>query len=443
MEQELKNLKFFIRTFGCQMNESDSERIAGILAQKGALKVERPEESDLILVNTCAVRKKSEEKVYSYLGRLASLKQKQDIQIGVVGCMAQLHGMALLEKSSAIDFILGLDKYTQLPRFLLERAGDKLASTTRSTKWPTVPSQILRESEVSAYIPVMEGCNNFCAYCIVPFARGREKFRPLPSILKEVRELAREGYKEIQFLGQNVNSYLDPESGRDFSCLLEEASKVEGIDWLRFITSHPKNFTSQIAQVMAASKKICRQLHLPMQAGSDAVLRNMNRGYTQEEYLAKVAELRRHMPEISLSTDIIVGFPGEKEKDFGETLHVLQEVRFTNIFSFCYSPRPSTKAAELKDDVPGEEKKRRLIEVQKLQKNIQLDHHQRQVGKEMKVLCSGLSKKNPLLYSGRNEGNQVVNFLSKKDCRGEFVQVLITDYGPYSLHGKIAISSFL
>jgi len=435
--EHLHNLKFFIHTFGCQMNENDSEHLAGLLAEAGARKVATPEESQVIIVNTCAVREKSEEKLYSYLGRLAPLKKKRDILIGVVGCIAQLYQDKLLEKKPFVDFILGPDCYEKLPQVLSHHLGEKFISTAWSPLWQeTAPRHFLRESSVSAYVTVMEGCNNFCSYCIVPFTRGREKFRPLPNILFEIEDLASRGYKEIQLLGQNVNSYQDPESGKNFSALLREVNKVKGIHWVRFITSHPKNFTEDIALTMKESEKVCAQLHLPLQSGSSAVLRRMNRGYTKEEFLEKVNMLRNLMPEISLSTDIIVGFPGETEKEFEETLKILQEIQFANIFSFRYSPRPQTAASRLEDDVPFEEKKRRLIEVQRLQKEIQLRFHKTFIGKTIKVLCLGKSKKDPIAYSGRNEGYEVVNFTSPKDIIGQFVNVQITSCGPYSLQGE-------
>jgi len=282
----------------------------------------------------------------------------------------------------------------------------------------------------------MEGCNNFCSYCIVPFARGREKFRPMKNILDEVRYLADHGYKEIQLLGQNVNSYQDPKTGKDFSELLREVNQVEGIKWIRFITSHPKNFDEKIAAAMKEAKKVCHQLHLPIQSGSSSVLKRMNRGYTREDYLEKISLLRNLMPDISLSTDIIVGFPGETEEEFQETMSVLREVRYTNIFSFRYSPRPLTAASEEKDTISFEEKKRRLSLVQEFQKKLQLELNKSLVGQLMKVLCLGKSKRDSGLFSGRNEAYQVVNFKSKEEVIGRFVDVRITSFGPYSLIGE-------
>ncbi len=428
--------KFFIRTFGCQMNESDSERLAGILAGAGGSRTERPEDADVIIVNTCAVRQKSEEKLFSYLGRLARIRERRPVRLGVVGCVAQLRSLELLGRRFPVDFVLGPDNYAQLPELLRSPSAEKFASTDWSTDWhETPPDMILRESRTSAFVTVMEGCNNFCAYCVVPFTRGREKYRPLPSILREVADLARRGYGEVQLLGQNVDSYQDPEAGATFAGLLREVAGV-GIPWVRFLTSHPKDFPDEIGRVMSERRNVCRQLHLPLQSGSTAILRRMKRGYTRERYLEIISSLRRLMPDISLSTDIIVGFPGETERDFEETLDLLKTVRFTNIFSFRYSPRPLTRASRLTDDVPLAEKRRRLAAVQELQKAIQLGDNSRRVGQVQRVLCEGRGGRTPALYSGRNEGNQVVNFSSSDDASGKFISVRITGFGPYSLRGE-------
>ncbi len=429
--------RFFVRTFGCQMNESDSERIAGIISASGGSPVARLEEADLVIVNTCAVRAKSEDKLYSYLGRLARLKERKPLRIGVVGCVAQLRSLELLGRRFSVDFVLGPDNYAQLPQILRAASSEKFSATGWSKSWhETPPDMILRESPVSAYLTVMEGCDNYCAYCVVPFTRGREKCRPLSSILDEVRDLVRRGYREVQLLGQNVNSYRDPESGRTFAGLLRDVSAVDGLPWLRFLTSHPRDFPEEIGEVMSERRNICRQLHLPVQSGSSAVLKTMKRGYSRERYLEIVAGLRRLMPEISLSTDVIVGYPGESENDFEETLALLRTVRFTNIFSFRYSPRPLTRAAGLPDDIPDLEKQRRLAAVQEVQKNIQLELNAGRVGQVQEVLCLGRGKKTPQLFSGRNEGGQVVNFSSTDDHAGEFVTVKITGSGPYSLRGE-------
>ena len=435
--QSLKNLKFYIHTFGCQMNKNDSERIAGVLRAAGGKISDTLEGSDLIIINTCAVREKSEEKLFSYLGRLATLKKRKKTTIGVVGCVAQLYGSELLEKKPFIDFVLGPDNYNRLSWVIHGNHEEKFTSTSWNREFHETPHElILRESSISAYVTIMEGCNNFCSYCIVPFTRGREKCRPMRNIIQEVQCLANKNYKEIQLLGQNVNSYKDPEKRKDFSSLLKEVNRVDGIEWIRFITSHPKNFTNDTPIAMKEADKVCHQLHLPIQSGSSSVLERMNRGYTREDYLEKITFIRNLMQDISFSTDIIVGFPGETEEEFQETLSVLEEVRYNNIFSFRYSPRPLTAASQEKDAVSFEEKKRRLIEVQKLQRKIQLDLNKSLIGRVMKVLCLGKSKKSPHIYSGRNAGYQVINFKSKDDVIGGFVDVRITSCGPYSLQGE-------
>lgn len=432
-----KNMKFYIHTFGCQMNENDSERVAGILSQMGAQKSNSPEKSDFVIINTCAVRQKPEEKLFSILGRLAQIKKRKNLIIGVIGCVAQLRRSQILEINPSVDFVIGPDNYKDLSQIILNHLGEKFILTDWSSEWNEIPSEYtLRECTVSAFVTVMEGCNNFCSYCVVPFTRGREKYRPFQNIIQEIENLASRNYKEIQLLGQNVNSYRDPSSGKSFSSLLKEVNQVNGIEWIRFITSHPKNFTPDIALAMKEGRKICHQLHLPLQSGSSSVLKRMNRGYTREEYQKKIALLRNLMPDISLSTDIIVGFPGETEEEFKETLRMLEEVCFTNIFSFRYSSRPLTKASKMDDSIPLEVKKRRLIEIQELQKRVQLEKNKTYIGKVMKVLCLGESKKDPQIYSGRNQGFQVVNFESQKDLKGKFVDVLITACGPYSLQGK-------
>jgi tRNA-2-methylthio-N6-dimethylallyladenosine synthase len=438
MRKEKQTLKYYIRTFGCQMNANDSERLAGQLATFGMEPAHSAEESDLIIVNSCAVREKSEEKMYSLLGRFESIKKKKQTLIGVVGCVAQLHSSKLWDKKPFIDFILGPDNYWQIPHLLPFEQGEKVAATQRSLQWHEIPShQTIREDRRSAYITIMEGCNNFCAYCVVPFTRGREKYRPLSSVLDEAKNLAVKGYKEIQLLGQNVNSYKDPVTGSLFSDLLKEVNRIDGIEWIRFITSHPKDFTEKIAITMKEAQKVCHHLHLPVQSGSTSVLQRMNRGYTREDYLEKVTILRDLMPDIALSTDIIVGFPGETQEEFEQTLRLLEDVRFTNIFSFRYSPRPFTSASKLQDSVPFEVKKNRLIQVQKLQKRIQLEINSSCIGQTYKVLCTGRSKKDPCIYAGRNQAHQVVNFKAEGEVIPEFLQVRITSCGPYSLFGVV------
>jgi len=433
--------KFFIHTFGCQMNENDSEYLAGLLSGLGFRQSAVPEDARVMVVNTCSVRAKSEEKLFSLLGRLSVLKRRNRALLGVAGCSAQLRREEILRKAPAVDFIIGPDNYHRLADVLKSSLEAPCLAVGRSSGWTEpVPRVLLRTDRVSGRVTVMEGCDNFCSYCVVPFARGRERYRPWENILAEVQGLAEAGLREVQLLGQNVNSYRDPDTGGDFAALLAEVCRVPGLEWVRFITSHPKNFTPELARTMAGLPRACRQLHLPLQSGSSSVLQRMNRGYDRPGYFELLALLRGHMPDLSFSTDIIVGFPGESEKEFEETLSALEKARFASIFSFRYSPRPWTSALKLGDDVPPAVKKRRLIEVQELQKRIQIEANRAAVGRIQKVLCFGRSKKPPRTFSGRNEASQVVNFdapPSPSDHRGEFLPILITGSGPYSLRGEM------
>jgi tRNA-2-methylthio-N6-dimethylallyladenosine synthase len=438
MSVSLSGLKVFVRTFGCQMNENDSEHIAGVLARAGAAPAGDPEGADIVVVNSCAVRQKSEEKLYSYLGRLSGLKAKRRFLLGVVGCVAQIRRAEIFEKRPFIDFVAGPDSYVDLPGIIARAAEGPAVRTGFSRDWREIGAgSTVRETPWSAYVPVMEGCDNFCAYCIVPFTRGREKFRPLPSILAEIRAAAETGAVEIQLLGQNVNAYRDPGSGTGLAGLLDAVADVPGVEWIRFISSHPKNFGDDIIRSMAAHPKVCPALHLPLQSGSTRVLERMNRGYTREDYLGLVRRLRDVLPELLLMTDVIVGFPGETEEDFKATCSALREVRFAGIFSFRYSPRPLTAAAAVPDDVPLEIKRRRLVDLQGLQKTIQSGILRSFVGRELRVLAAGPSPRGAGRFSGRTAGNLVVNFDADADPAGRFVDVRISGSGPYSLRGAL------
>jgi len=436
MSASLSGLKVFVKTFGCQMNENDSEHITGVLTAAGAVKAGRPEDADIVVVNTCAVRQKSEEKLYSYLGRLARLKKKRPFLLGVVGCVAQVRQAGIVEKLPFVDFVAGPDNYLDLAGTVVRAAEAPVVQTGFGRDWREIgAAATARETPWSAFVPVMEGCDNFCAYCIVPFSRGREKFRPAANILDEVRSAAGSGAVEVQLLGQNVNSYRDPDSGLGFARLLDEVATVPGVAWVRFLTSHPKSFGDDIIRAMAANPKVCPALHLPLQSGSSRVLERMNRGYTREDYLALVGRLRRSLPGLLLMTDIIVGFPGETEEDFEATCSLLREARFAGIFSFRYSPRPLTAAAAVPDDVPLEVKRRRLVELQALQRTIQIETNGSFVGREVRVLATGPSPKGAGRFTGRTETNLVVNFDAPADPTGRFLTVRVTGAGAYSLHG--------
>jgi tRNA-2-methylthio-N6-dimethylallyladenosine synthase len=418
------------------MNESDSEHIAGVLVRAGAAPADRPEDADVVVVNTCAVRRKSEEKLYSYLGRLSRLKSERPFVLGVAGCVAQIRKADLIEKLPFVDFVAGPDSYLDLAATVVRAAGAREVRTGLGGVWREIGADATaRGNPWSAFVPVMEGCDNFCAYCIVPFSRGREKHRPMESVLAEVRAAAAAGAVEIQLLGQNVDSYRDPGSGAGFARLLEGVSSVPGPEWVRFITSHPKNFGDDIIRAMASNPKVCPALHLPLQSGSSRVLGEMNRGYTREDYLVLVARLRRSVPGLLLTTDVIVGFPGETEEDFEATCGVLREVRFAGLFSFRYSPRPLTTAAGRPDDVPLEVKRRRLVSLQALQRSIQTELYRSFIGRDLRVLGAGPSPKGGGRFSGRTDGNLVVNFDSAADPTGRFLTVRVTGSGPYSLHG--------
>jgi tRNA-2-methylthio-N6-dimethylallyladenosine synthase len=435
---DLRGLRYFIRTFGCQMNESDSERIAGLLEAEGAAPAERLEASDLVIVNTCAVRAKAEAKLFSFLGRVDRLTRGRDTIVGVVGCVAQVRRASLWEKRRRLHFVLGPGHYDLIPDIVRNRRNDRVLAVSRSRRWREgAAGAVARPGARSAFVTIMEGCDNFCAYCVVPFARGRERCRPARSILDEVRTLAGRGVREIQLLGQNVNAYRDPERSGTLPDLLEAVAGQDGIDWIRFITSHPRTFSTDLARAMARIRKVCRQLHLPVQSGSSAVLGRMGRGYTRQDYLDKVRLLRELMPEISLSADVIVGFPGETDREFAETLSMLEEVRFANLFSFRYSPRPFAASSRISDDVPPAVKRDRLIAVQALQKALQLEFHRSFLGRTLTVLWGGPSKKGGF-QTGRSEGNQVVLFPAAGEPSGPFVPVRITGCGPYSLRGERA-----
>ncbi|MBP7705638.1 MAG: tRNA (N6-isopentenyl adenosine(37)-C2)-methylthiotransferase MiaB [Candidatus Aminicenantes bacterium] len=437
MTPPLAGRKVFVRTFGCQMNENDSEHIAGVLVRAGAVQVDGPEGADVVVVNTCAVRRKSEEKLFSYLGRLSGLKRRRPFLLGVAGCVAQVRREDILARVPCVDFVAGPDSYPDLADIVARAAEAPAVRTDLGGDWREVgPGSTARGNSWSVYVPVMEGCDNFCAYCIVPFSRGREKYRPLGAVVAEVRAAAEAGAREVQLLGQNVNSYRDPGTGADFPALLEAVCAVPGPDWVRFITSHPKNFGDGLVRAMAGLPKVCPALHLPVQSGSSAVLARMNRGYDREDYLGLVSRLKRGVPGLLLSTDVIVGFPGETEADFEATCGLLREVGFAGVFSFRYSPRPLTAASELADDVPLEVKRRRLVALQALQRSLQAGMFRSFVGRDLRVLGTGPSPKGGGRFSGRTAGNLVVNFDAPADPAGRFVDVRITGSGPYSLHGS-------
>jgi len=429
--------RYHVTTFGCQMNAHDSERIKGMLESLGLGETAAPEAADVLVFNTCTIREKPDTRLAAYLGNAAAWKRERpDLVVAVGGCYAEAQQERIFELYPFVDVAFGPGSIPHLGDWIA--AGGYAVPQGRFGAHEHFAADLPmhRERNFQAWVQVSMGCNSACAYCIVPAVRGREQSRRPGEIVAEVTRLAREGVREVTLLGQNVNSYRDPLSGLDSAGLLREVSAVDGLPWLRFLTSHPKDFPEGLGEVMSGRPNICRQLHLPLQSGSDAVLKRMKRGTTRERYLEIVSSLRRRMPEIALSTDVIVGFPGETERDFEDTLDLLRTVRFAGIFSFRYSPRPLTMAAGLADDVPLPEKQRRLAAVQEIQKTIQIEANARRVGQVEEVLCLGRGKKTPQLFWGRNEGNLVVNFSSTVDRAGKFVTVKITGSGPYSLRGE-------
>ena len=432
--------KAYIKTYGCQMNEYDSEVMAGLLTKDHYQLTSRPEEADLIILNTCYVREKVKQKIYSKLGEIKKLKEKNPhLILGVCGCVAQRRPKEVLQQAPYVDFILGTFNFYRLPLVVrrVRESGERIVDVEERE---TIPEKLpkLRKNRFSAYVPIMRGCDNFCTYCNVPYVRGRERSRLPEDILREVEELSCQGYKEVTLLGQNVNSYgKGLEDRLDFADLLTRINCIEGIERIRFTTSHPKDITDKLIQRMRDLDKVCEHLHLPVQAGSNKVLKRMRRGYTKERYLELVDKIRKTIPQISLTTDIIVGFPGESEQDFQETLDLVRRVEFDGAFTFCYSRIKGTEAAEFEDQLPEEVKKERLRRLIQLQRQILKKRNKSLVGQKFEVLVEGLSKKSSDELQGRTRTNKVVVFKGSPDLVGKLVQVKIVDSSQWALRGEI------
>ncbi|MDD3654939.1 MAG: tRNA (N6-isopentenyl adenosine(37)-C2)-methylthiotransferase MiaB [Desulfotomaculaceae bacterium] len=437
---------YHIVTFGCQMNEHDSEVLAGMLEDMGYEQADELKDAGIVLLNTCCVRETAENKVFSLLGRLRRLKQeKPELIIGVGGCMAQQEGMArrLRQMFSHVDLIFGTHNTHQLPELI----GKVVESRSPvQAVWPgaggiTENLPVKRKAGLRAWVTIMYGCNNFCTYCIVPYVRGRERSRRPEEILDEVAKLGREGYKEVILLGQNVNSYGKDLAGPvDFADLLEQLEHSEqdgGVEWLRYMTSHPRDFTDRLIETIAASGKVCEHFHLPVQAGSNRILKKMNRGYTREKYLELVDKIKIAVPGATITTDIMVGFPGEDERDFNDTLDLVHQARFDSAYTFVYNTRPGTPAARLAEQIPEAEKKARIQELIKLQNKISLERNLEEEGSVQQVLVEGESKTGPGLLIGRNRGNKMVVFPGEKELAGQIVKVQITEAHLAQLTGKL------
>jgi tRNA-2-methylthio-N6-dimethylallyladenosine synthase len=429
---------FFLETFGCQMNDHDSEKVAGVLLSRGYKQVESPDTASLILYNTCSIREKAAQKVFSRLGEYRT-KQAAGQVIGVLGCVAQQEGEDIFERAPWVSLVCGSASYRKLPELLAQvEAGNQRVTGLDTDTDETFETPVTRrDNPWRAYLTIIEGCDKACAYCVVPYTRGPERSRASDSVLKEVRELAELGYSEVQLLGQTVNSYADPSSRRmRFSELLLAVADVRGMRRVRFTTSHPRDFGADIVAALESEPKLCNHVHLPVQSGSTRVLREMVRTYTREEYLEKIAMLRQAKRSIAITTDIIVGFPGETEEDFGETLSLLEEVRYDSLFSFKYSPRPNTPSLAMPDAISEEEKSRRLGILQEKQREIQSERNAALVNTKFDVLVSGKSRRENQ-WSGHTSCHRVVNFTSQEpNLLGTYVRVQVTGAGPNSLVGE-------
>ena len=435
--------KFYLETFGCQMNVHDSEKVIGTLISEGYRQVQTVEEADLVLYNTCSIRDKAEQKVFH---RLADYKkyQKQGKVFGVLGCVAQQEGERIFERAPHVSMVCGSASYRNLPQMLVQiDAGNRRVTglDDRQTDECFETEFTSRTNPHRGYITIIEGCDKFCAYCVVPFTRGKERSRTSDSVLAEARQMADLGYTEIQLLGQNVNSYKDPAGKKSFAELLAAVGEISGIKRVRFTTSHPRDFGKDIVEAIEAVPTLCDHVHLPVQSGSTRVLDAMQRLYTREQYLERISWIKAARREISLTTDIIVGFPGETESEFQQTLSLLDDVEYDGVFSFKYSPRPNTPALNLDDAIPDDEKARRLAVLMERQRDIQKRRNQRHLGEVLEVMIEGKNEARGQ-WIGRTSQNKTLNFTVpdvKAPVPGSYVSVLITNSFPNSLLGQMVI----
>jgi tRNA-2-methylthio-N6-dimethylallyladenosine synthase len=435
--------RLYIQTYGCQMNLYDSDRIARLMAEEGYATTETPEEADLLILNTCSVRDKAEQKVYSALGRWRELKEKKPgIVIGIGGCVAQQEGAALFRRAPYLDVVFGTQNIHKLPRMVEEAAAARERPIELAFyRDPSYMEDAGAEPVVhgsKAYVTIMQGCNKVCSFCIVPYVRGRELSRPSAAIISEIEALAARGVKEVMLLGQNVNSYGKTAGELSFPELLARIDRIDGVERIRFTTSHPEDLSPGLIDAYANLEKLCEHLHLPVQSGSDSVLKRMRRGYNREEYLERIRRLRDRRPGVALSTDIIVGFPGENEAEFADTLEILQEVEYDDLYAFGYSPRPHTAASKLfADDVPGEAKALRLNQVLRLQAEISRRKNQACIGRTEEILVDGIAKLGRGQMTGRTRANRIVNFPGPVELSGAIAEVRITGAGANSLTGEL------
>ncbi|MCE2986052.1 MAG: tRNA (N6-isopentenyl adenosine(37)-C2)-methylthiotransferase MiaB [Burkholderiales bacterium] len=437
--------KLYIKTFGCQMNEYDSDKMVDVLhASEGLEKTDKAEEADVILFNTCSVREKAQEKVFSDLGRVRELKKlKPDLVIGVGGCVASQEGAAIVERAPYVDVVFGPQTLHRLPELIAQKRSTGKSQVDISfpeiEKFDHLPPA--RVEGATAFVSIMEGCSKYCSFCVVPYTRGEEVSRPFDDVLTEVAELALKGVKEITLLGQNVNAYLGKMGHSselaDFALLLDYVAEIPGIERIRYTTSHPKEFSQRLIDAYGKISKLVNHVHLPVQSGSDRILMAMKRGYSALEYKNIIRRLRSVRPDVSLSSDFIVGFPGETEADFEQTMKLVQDLKFDNSFSFIYSARPGTPAANLHDDTPQTVKLQRL---QRLQAEIEAEAQrisQYMVGSVQRILVEGPSRKNAAELMGRTENNRIVNFPGQPRLVGQLIDVRITQALPHSLRAEV------
>jgi len=443
-QDNLKDMsrKVFIKTYGCQMNVYDSERMAHLLQRDDYELTADMGEADVILLNTCSIREKPEHKIYSVLGRLKGLKDKNpDLILGVGGCVAQQEGERLLEKAPCLDLVFGTHTMSKLPS-LLNRVRENREKVCEVEMYDDggldEGTYSASPYKVSSYVTVIRGCNNFCSYCVVPYVRGRERSRPREEIIAEVEHLVRMGVKEVTLLGQNVNSYGN-DSGRTggFPRLLTAINGISGLERIRFITSHPKDLSDALILCFKELDKLCEHIHLPVQSGSNKILKLMNRGYTREDYLEKIDALRITCPEIGITSDIIVGFPQETDKDFEDTLNLMKEVCFDDLFSFQYSDRPMTSATQLAEKVPSDVKGKRLILLQEMQREYSLKKNRLLLNRVEDVLIEGISKKDSRRVTGKTRSNKTVNSAGGENLQGKVVPVRIKEVHLHSLSGEV------
>jgi tRNA-2-methylthio-N6-dimethylallyladenosine synthase len=440
--------KLYIQTNGCQMNEYDSDKMRDVLhASHGFELIDDPKQADVLLLNTCSIREKAQEKVFSALGKWRKIKAlRPDVIIGVGGCVASQEGAAIQKRAPYVDIVFGPQTLHRLPQLLNEvRSQSKPVvdiSFPEIEKFDNLPEP--RAEGPKAFVSVMEGCSKYCTFCVVPYTRGEEISRPLKDVIAEITALAKQGVREINLLGQNVNAYrgeMDDGELADFALLLHYVAAVKGIDRIRFTTSHPVEFTDNMIEAFAEIPQLVDHLHLPVQSGSDHILKMMKRGHTRADYIEKIRKLRLIRPNISLSSDFIIGFPGETDQEFEETMAFIDEIGFDLSFSFIYSQRPGTPAADLPDDIPFEVKKHRLERFQNRINEMTMAISDSMIGTVQAVLVEGQSKKNPLQMQGRTENNRVVNFIGHPKLAGQFIDVLIAEALPNSLRGRMVESS--